>query len=247
MSCVGIVVALASEARAFAPDAAAAAGKGEVVQLEDNALLTVSGMGWDAAEAGAGRLVRSGATALASIGTAGGLDPALRCGAVLVPREAHMLEGEPLAAHASWRAALLAALPRDCQVSEDPLLTSRVPVGSRLDKAIAWRETGCAAIDMESAAVARVAASAAVPFVVLRVVVDTAGDELPEPVVAASRGGELALGRLLWGLALTPWNVAAVHRLARRFRTACAMLARLGEADLPARRALTAGQSRTRP
>ena len=247
MSCVGIVAALASEARAFAPDVPAAASAGEVVQLEDNALLTVSGMGWEAAQAGAQRLARAGATALASVGTAGGLDPALRCGAVLVPREVHVLEGQPLAAHAPWRAAVLAALPRDCQVSEDALLTSRFPVGSRLDKAIAWRETGCVAIDMESAAVARFAASAAVPFVVLRVIVDTAGDELPEPVVAASRGGKVALGSLLWRLALTPWNIAEVHRLARRFRTACDMLARLGEPDLPARRALTAGQWRARP
>jgi len=245
LSCVGIVAALASEARAFAPDAAA--GGGEVVQLEDNTLLTVSGMGWDAAQAGAQRLARAGATALASVGTAGGLDPALRCGAVLIPRQVHVLDGQPLSAHAPWRAAVLAALPRDCQVSEGALLTSPSPIGSRLDKAIARHETGCVAIDMESAAVARFAAAAAAPFVVLRVIVDTAADELPEPVIAASQGGELALGRLLWALALTPWNIAAVHRLAQRFRTACAMLARLGEPDLPARRALTAGQWRARP
>jgi adenosylhomocysteine nucleosidase len=243
LSCVGIVAALASEARAFAP-AAPTAGAGEVVRLEDDALLTVSGMGWDGAHAAAQRLARAGASALASVGTAGGLDPALRCGTVLVPREVHALEGQPLAAHAPWRAAVLAAVPRDCQVSEGALLTSGVPVGSRLDKAIAWRESGCVAIDMESAAVARFAAAAAVPFMVLRVIVDTAGDELPEPVMAASRGGQLALGRLLWGLALTPWNIAALYRLSRRFRTACGVLARLGESDLPARRALTAGQWR---
>ncbi len=214
------------------------------MRLEDDALLTVSGMGWDGAHAAAQRLARAGASALASVGTAGGLDPALRCGTVLVPREVHALEGQPLAAHAPWRAAVLAAVPRDCQVSEGALLTSGVPVGSRLDKAIAWRESGCVAIDMESAAVARFAAAAAVPFMVLRVIVDTAGDELPEPVMAASRGGQLALGRLLWGLALTPWNIAALYRLSRRFRTACGVLARLGESDLPARRALTAGQWR---
>lgn len=243
MSCVGIVAALASEARAFAP-AAPTARAGEVVRLEDDALLTVSGMGWDGAQAAAQRLARAGATALASVGTAGGLDPALRCGTVLVPREVLALEGQPLVPHAPWRAAVLAALPRDCQVSEGALLTSGDPIGSRLEKAIAWRESGCVAVDMESAAVARFAASAAVPFVVLRVIVDTAGDELPEPVVAASRAAKLALGRLLWRLALTPWNIAQVHRLARRFRTACDMLARLGEPDMPARRALTAGQWR---
>lgn len=216
------------------------ASAGEVVQLDDNALLTVSGMGWEAAQAGAQRLARAGATALASVGTAGGLDPALRCGAVLVPREAHVLEGQPLAVHAPWRAAVLAALPRDCQFSEGALLTSRIPVGSRLDKAIAWRETGCVAVDMESAAVAGFARDAAVPFLVLRVIVDTATDELPEAVLAASGAAEVAIGRLLLGLARAPWSIAAVRQLAGRFRLACDTLARLAEPGLPVRRALTA-------
>jgi hypothetical protein len=92
---------------------------------------------------------------------------------------------------------------------------------------------------MESASVARFAAAAAVPFVVLRVVLDSAGEELPEPVIAASRGGEVAVGRLLLGLALAPWSIAAVHRLARHYRLARDVLGRLAEPGLPARRALT--------
>ena len=239
MNRVGIVAALASEARALTPGQPALATGGEVVQLEDELLLTVSGMGWDAAHAGALRLARAGATALASFGTAGALDPSLECGAVLVPREVHVPEGAPLPTHARWREAVLAAMPQDCQLSDGPLLTSREPIGSRLDKAIAWRESGCVAVDMESAAVARFAADAAVPFLVLRVIVDTAADELPEAVLAASRAGQVAIGRLLVGLALAPWSIAAVRELARRFRVACDMLSRLAEPGLPVRRALS--------
>ena len=239
MNRVGIVAALASEARALAPEDLSVAAGGGVLELDDEALLTVSGMGWDAAHAGALRLAQAGATALASFGTAGGLDPSLECGAVLVPREVRVLDGPPLPTSTRWREAVQAALPRDCQVSDGALLTSRVPVGSRLEKAIAWRETGCVALDMESAAVARFAQDAAVPFVVLRVIVDTAAEELPEAVLAASSGGEVAVGRLVLGLALAPWSIPAVRRLARRFRTACAMLSRLAEHGLPARRALT--------
>lgn len=239
MNRVGIVAALASEARALAPGHPALVTGGEVVQLEDESLLTVSGMGWDAAHAGALRLARAGATAFASFGTAGALDPSLECGAVLVPREVHGPEGEPLPTHARWREAVLAAMPHDCQLSDGPLLTSREPIGARLDKAIAWRESACVAVDMESAAVARFAADAAVPFLVLRVIVDTAADELPEAVLAASRAGQVAIGRLLVGLALAPWSIAAVRELARRFRVACDMLSRLAEPGLPVRRALS--------
>ncbi len=239
MNRVGIVAALASEARALAPGHPALAAGGEVVQLEDESLLTVSGMGWDAAHAGALRLARAGATALASFGTAGALDPSLECGAVLLPREVHTLDGEPLPTHARWREAVLGAMPRDCHLSDGPLLCSREPIGTRLDKAIAWRESGCVAVDMESAAVARFAADAAVPFLVLRVIVDTAADELPQAVLAASRAGQVAIGRLLAGLVLAPWSVAAVRELARRFRMACDMLSRLAEPGLPVRRALS--------
>ena len=240
MSRVGIVAALAAEARALAPEHPALAVGGEVLELEDDALLTVSGMGWDAAQAGALRLARAGATALASVGTAGGLDPALGCGTVLVPREVRVLDGPPLSTHPRWREAVLAALPHDLAVSDGALLSTRVPLGARLDKAIAWRETGCVAVDMESAAVAGFARDAAVPFLVLRVIVDTATDELPEAVVAASGAGEVAIGRLLLGLALAPWSIAAVRQLAGRFRLACGTLARLAEPGLPVRRALSA-------
>ena len=243
MNCVGIVAALASEARALAPEQRSLA-TGGVFKLDDDALLTVSGMGWDAAQAGALRLAEAGATALASFGTAGGLDPALRCGTVLVPSEVAVPDELTLPTDPRWRQAVRGALPRDCIVSDAPLLTSRVPIGTRLDKALAWRESGCAAVDMESAAVARFAAAAAVPFVVLRVVVDTAADELPLAVLAASRGGEVQIGRLVLGLALAPWSIGAVRELARRFRTACDELSRIAAPDLPARLALTDGRWR---
>lgn len=240
MNRVGIVAALASEARALAADQRSLATGEDVLELDD-VLLTVSGMGWDAAHAGALRLARAGATALASFGTAGGLDPALGCGAVLLPPQVCVLDGPALPTHAPWREAVRAALPRRCTLSEGALLTSREPLGCRLDKALAWRESGCVAVDMESAAVARFAADAAVPFLVLRVVVDTAADELPAAVLAASRGGELAIGRLVLALALAPWNIPAVRELARRFRTACDELSRVAGPDLPARRALSEG------
>ena len=244
MNRVGIVAALVSEARALAPERRALAGDGGVFELDDDTLLTVSGMGWDAAQAGALRLAEGGATALVSFGTAGGLDPTLRCGTVLIPREVAVPDEPPVATDPRWREAVRAALPRDCSVSDAPLLTSRVPIGARLDKALAWRESGCAAVDMESAAVARFAAAAAVPFIVLRVVVDTAADELPAAVLAASRGGDVQIGRLVLGLALAPWSIGAVRELARRFRIACDELSRIAAPHLPARRALTDGRWR---
>jgi adenosylhomocysteine nucleosidase len=50
-------------------------------------LVAITGMGGAAASAGAGALTRAGAKALASWGMAGGLDPSLQAGTILLPDE----------------------------------------------------------------------------------------------------------------------------------------------------------------
>ena len=240
MSRVGIVTALSREAHALAPEMGGGAHVGAVrVYRLAEALLTVSGMGWEAALAGTQALMAAGVTALASVGTAGALDPALGCGSIVLAQEVVSLEGEAVRADPRWRQALEQALPR-ARVCSGRLLSTRQPLGSRLDKAIAWRETHSVAVDMESAAVARAATEAGLPFIAIRVIVDTAGEDLPRAVLAASGGAHPSLVKLLAGLALAPREIGALIGLARRFRAACAVLASIGEPGLPARRALTA-------
>ena len=77
----GIVVGLAAEARVARP-------LGWPIAIGGG---TVAG-----AEAAAERLVREGVTALVSFGIAGGLDPALRPGTIVVPQEVLMDDGERL-------------------------------------------------------------------------------------------------------------------------------------------------------
>ena len=83
---------------------------------------------------------------------------------------------------------------------------------------------------MESAAVAAVAADRKLPFVAVRVIVDTAADMLPGAVVAASRAGRVRIGRLIAGLMLAPGEIAALVRLAARYRTAIRSLRAVAEA-----------------
>jgi hypothetical protein len=73
---------------------------------------------------------------------------------------------------------------------------------------------------MESLAVAQVAAQRGIPFIAVRVIVDTASDVLPGSVIAASGGGAVNVRRLLAGLALAPRDLIGLLRLARRYRAA---------------------------
>lgn len=243
MKPIGIVSALPAEARTLGPSARHGA---ELRQLADGALLAVSGIGESAAAAGARRLVLAGATALASFGMAGGLDPSLICGTVLLPAEIVVLDvagsgGAVAATSRVWRQRLRAALPPSCIACEGKLLSSGRPIGRRDAKAVAWRNSRAAGVDMESSAIAQVAGQAGLPFVALRVIVDTAADELPAVVLAASGGGPLRIGRLLAGLVRAPGDVGALIRLSARYRVARGVLAAMGRPGSAVRRALVGG------
>jgi hopanoid-associated phosphorylase len=211
---VGVVAALASEARALGP------GGGS--------LLAVSGIGRAAAEAAARSLVEAGVSALITFGMAGGLDPALKPGSVVLPGEVISPEGKHYVACRSWRERVAAAVSPLCTVTEGNLLTSAYAIDTPAEKAAAFHRTGAAAADMESSAVAEVAAQHNLPFIAARVIVDTASDRLPRAVVAASRAGRVQFGRLLAGMVLAPSEIAALVRLAQRYRIAMRSLRAIG-------------------
>jgi adenosylhomocysteine nucleosidase len=224
----GVVAALAAEAHALSPSMRRGGPKtfGEFSQLHDGTLLAVSGIGCPAAEAAARALVAAQVSALMTFGLAGALDPALAAGTVMLPAELISRDGARFVTCKAWRERVAASL--GFPVSTGTLLTSRRAIETPAEKAAAFRDTGAAAVDMESAAVAEVAAAHGLPFIAVRVIVDTAGDELPPAVVAASRAGRVEIGRLIAGLVAAPREIAALIRLARRYRMAMRTLALVG-------------------
>jgi adenosylhomocysteine nucleosidase len=133
LSATGVVAALAFEARSLGRCRQRAVGPPCV--LGDGSLLCISGVGADNASRAAHELVAAGAQALLSWGVAGALDPALGCGAVLLPAE--VLRPTPASGSAplqryptcrTWRERIAAALQPHVPVSAGALLTSALPV-----------------------------------------------------------------------------------------------------------------------
>ncbi len=128
------------------------------------------------------RLAGEGPDLLVSFGFAGGLDPALRPGVLVLPETIHDPEGGRWAVAPDWHGALLAGCP-DAQpgtavVGVDAAVTT--PRGKRgLAEA-----TGAAVVDMESVALARAAADADVPMIVVRALCDPAERAIPEAVAS---------------------------------------------------------------
>jgi adenosylhomocysteine nucleosidase len=155
------------------------------------------------AAAAAERLVARGARALLSFGLAGGLDPALPAGALVAPAE--------VIGHAARHAADPALLGGGAGA----VLAGDAVLASVEAKRAAFAATGALAVDLESGAVARVAARHGLPFAVLRAVCDPAGRALPPAALAAlDARGAIGAWRVLASVLAHPGQVPALLALA---------------------------------
>jgi adenosylhomocysteine nucleosidase len=217
LTVVGVVAALEAEARTLGPKVRRADG---LSTLSDGALLAVSGIGGSHAAAAAGSLVAAGAQSLMSFGLAGGLDPRLTAGSVVLPSKVISRDGASFSATETWREQFRSLLEPRLEVVSGSMLSMALAIDAVADKARLFRETGAVAVDMESVSIAEVAAAHGLPFIAVRVIVDTAQDVLPSAVLAASRDGEVNVVRLVLRLAAKPTDLIALLRLARRYRAA---------------------------
>lgn len=188
---------------------------GIVVGLEAEAriarrlgLVAIGGGLPEGAEAAAEQLVARGVTALVSFGLAGGLDPALSAGVLVIP--AKVLEGDQCFPTDPALSARLGTSPPWSALAGTAILAD--PAAKRA----AWHATGAAIIDLESGAVARVAARHNLPFAVLRAVCDPANRALPPLALAAiGAGGRIGAGRVIASLLRHPGQIPSLLGLAR--------------------------------
>jgi adenosylhomocysteine nucleosidase len=154
------------------------------------------------------RAIAGGAAALISFGLAGGLDPAWRPGAIIVP-EAVLSRGVSWATDASLSRIVGGASPHR-MVGDDTLVVDAAR------KQRLWRETGATALDLESGAVARIATQHGLPFAVLRVICDPAERDLPPAALAAlDARGAIGISRVLASVLAHPAQIPALLAVAR--------------------------------
>jgi adenosylhomocysteine nucleosidase len=152
-------------------------------------------------------LVRDGVTALVSFGVAGGLDPALRPGTILVPHEV-LTDGECVRTDQALGRRL--GMP-----SPIIMFGADSIVGSVAAKTALFESTRAVAVDMESGAVARVAARHGIPFAVLRAICDPAERDLPPAaLIPPNRHGSIRLARIIGSVFSQPKQLPFLPALA---------------------------------
>ncbi len=177
------------------------------------------------AAAAARDLIGKGCDGLVSFGMAGGLDPALRPGDLILPETIIAPDGTRLAADSGWRHELTAALDGRMAFRADPVAGSDGFVATPEAKRTLAENTGAVAVDMESHAVARVAAERNIPFLAVRAVADPARRALPWAALGAVRAdGSLRYGLVLGRLLVRPWQMVSLIGLSRESSRALASL-----------------------
>ncbi len=175
----------------------------------------------------------AGCTALLSFGVAGGLDPALVSGTLVLVEAVIGPDGGKFSTDQLWRSAIA----EDLSTADIDFV---VGVGVGADEAIfrpgpkqlLFEGTKALCVDTESHSVMQVARERGVPWLVIRAIADSAKDTLPEVALAAiDAGGDIRYGALAARLSSQPSEIIDLIRMWRISRRAFYGLGRV--ASLP--------------
>lgn len=212
---LGVVTGLANESACLSQDA-------------NGVRVACAGANTLRARACAEDLADAGCAALVSFGLAGGLDPALCSGTPVVPASVLTSDGCRYPTDSAWRRRLLLVMGGGRHIGLGEITGVDAPLAGRADKAALFAATGALAVDMESHAVAEVAARRSLPFLIVRAVADPAGQHIPrwlDGIIAAD--GRPHLAALAGGLAAHPADLATLIRLGIASRRGLATLRRV--------------------
>jgi len=195
--------------------------------------LTFAGVGPERAEAGARELIAKGAEALVSFGVAGGIAPEISAGTLILARAVGF--GDTVfETTTSWRQSLKDMLPPNIIIEEGSIVGVDKMIASPEAKQRLHANTGALACDMESHAVAQVAAEVGLPFIAVRAISDPVGRDVPKWVLHCLSGeGDVDYQSLILALARRPWALPALMALAGNSKKAFGALRRVARAAGP--------------
>lgn len=190
------------------------------LKLGEHVELMLSGMGSDNARQAATQVITQGAAALLSFGTAAGISPKCQAGDVLLADSCIDSSQQRSQVNTPWQQALTYALAKNNAINliHGMVYQSDQIVNSFTAKQKIFDQTHAIAIDMESATLAQVANNHNIPFVSLRVIVDTADMQIPEFILnAMDQHGNVNNKKIFYGLLQNPRKLLALVHLARNF------------------------------
>ena len=218
---IGIVVAMQAEARCIARQHFQLQ---QPVIVRDKLIVTLCGMGAQAAQRAAVALAdRIDVVALISFGVAGALDAGLRSGDLVVPTS--VVAEQIYATNDGLRVNLVHRLSGEVNVIDGILATSQQLLTSEQEKLALAISKGACAVDMESSAIATVAADRNISFMAVRAITDPVQYSPPAVLLGALHAdGRVKPLPLLALLLRRQIQLAELLRLGSGMRAASATL-----------------------
>jgi nucleoside phosphorylase len=191
--------------------------------------MQVIGIGRERAQSSISRILNSrqwhDGDRLLMLGFAGGLDPVLKCGDLLVPTFYYAESGDLIAADGEmWKLARLAAIESELTVMQGNSLAVDNLIITPEGKRTLYQQHQVGSINMEDYWAAEVAADAKVPFLSARSVLDPAGQALPHYVLGLAGHPAKAAFRVM----SKPWRAPTILALTGMRNKAQFSLAQFG-------------------
>ena len=126
-----------------------------------------------------------------------------------------MAGGDILYTNRGWQRRIKSLLLGNVLLEDALLASVSTPITDSTSKRQLFHDLGVAAVDMESAAAARVAIDAGIPFMALRVIVDTADTTLPAAALAGmSPDGTVRTGPIVQAILRRPQDIPGLVGIA---------------------------------
>lgn len=224
---LGVIAALPFEAACFSSKPV---HPGTYQVVSPDVYVFCAGMGAHNASHAAQALIAAEVDALVSWGVAGALDPGLVSGDTVLPVQVRDSEQNVYAADNAWHAALKSRLEQQRVFADATILSVRDVQHDVRSKSDLHQATQAMAVDMESAAVARVALNANTPFVVVRTIFDTVTMPIPASSTnATDQYGQVSIPKLITGLIRKPAEMLQFPQMMSSFVKAKKSLQRIVE------------------
>ncbi len=217
MTKIGIITALKAEASCLT-------GKkptpGIALDLNQQLVLTLSGMGEDNVGRAIESLLAKNVGALISFGTAGALDGNIKSGDIIVPENIISTIGHKQNISSSWHKKVIQNLDNcPATVHTGDMVTSATIIEKAADKQVLRESSDAIAVDMESALITNAAREHKLQSLVIRVAVDEADMTIPYRVIKCTDAyGQVALPTLLASIFRQPSLIRELLKLASAFK-----------------------------
>ncbi len=232
MNQIGIIAALLPEASCLTREPITPK---TLIRLDTNLSLYVCGMGGERAADAARAMVQAGMDVLVSWGTAGAVAAHLHAGDLCVPEAILGFDDQVYQTAKHWRSSVVNKLVDcPCDIYLGQMADAMRVLTTAEEKAgINERNKSVIAVDMESAAIAAVAGDTEKPFLVIRVISDTAGTVIPDIAIKITDPyGRVRPAKLLLQTLTSPLQIPGLIKLAAGYRKAAHTMRWIG-ARLP--------------